>query len=282
MITATLVDSGGVTITAQYDHDNPGDGDTWLVSLDGWAGGVSVKGDQLSRATHGDFPIRNYRTRRTLTLRIMAERSSRDDLWALERGLSGIFADGGFGSLTVTQDTDELSCQVELDGEPKINVNLDAGLLECELPLSAPEPWLYGPWRQAQLNPQDRGIGLAFDLFSVGDVLTYGTDVDSEQLVWNDGNADSYPIYTVYADSPGGFRIRQGERTVSWPRQTFKNTPIEIHMDGKAIVSGYDQSQFLSERNWGPIPAHSMESASFELLQGGTGWCTLAFRDTNT
>ena len=448
MITATLVDSGGITLSAQYDHENPGDGDTWLTKLEGWSGGVSVKGDQLSRATHGDFALRNYRTRRTITLAFVAERDSREELWALERGISGLFSDGGFGTLEVKQDEDSLSCEVELDGEPKIDVQLDAGVIEVELPLSSPEPWLYAPWNRVQLAPKGVGIGLEYPLFSWGrmraganlivdpdgldpevvayrsgvsagwswngvggywagtapsdgsavlrlessaaglrgespltpgerlsmgvdvaldagtvdvryaiwvtyadgstgyhgdgketggdpdqystvgaggfervvrtfdvpadtvsasfevqvaratvdgagvrvrgfdvhrttPVLTFGAEVEEDVLVWNDGNANSYPIFTVYADTPGGFRVRMGDNTVAWPRATFKSTPIEIHMDGKVIVGGFDQSQFLTERDWAPIAPHTIETPKFELLQGGTGWCEVAFRDTN-
>lgn len=286
MITATLVDSGGITLSAQYDHENPGDGDTWLTKLEGWSGGVSVKGDQLSRATHGDFALRNYRTRRTITLAFVAERDSREELWALERGISGLFSDGGFGTLEVKQDEDSLSCEVELDGEPKIDVQLDAGVIEVELPLSSPEPWLYAPWNRVQLAPKGMGIGLEYPLFSEGrmrtaPVLTFGAEVEEDVLVWNDGNANSYPIFTVYADTPGGFRVRMGDNTVAWPRATFKSTPIEIHMDGKVIVGGFDQSQFLTERDWAPIAPHTIETPKFELLQGGTGWCEVAFRDTN-
>lgn len=443
MITATLVDSGGITLSAQYDHENPGDGDTWLTKLEGWSGGVSVKGDQLSRATHGDFALRNYRTRRTITLAFVAERDSREELWALERGISGLFSDGGFGTLEVKQDEDSLSCEVELDGEPKIDVQLDAGVIEVELPLSSPEPWLYAPWNRVQLKPKGVGIGLEYPLFMggtmaqgsnliidpngldpevvqyrsklgwsfdrywnktedvegnnslqfeasadgfyeeiplipgkryklsadvylddgeglfrgavrftksdgetsyVGDgrepggdesvngtgftggewitltrwwdapedadrasfdfqinnvvgaseirlrnprllvtepILTFGSEVEEDVLVWNDGNANSYPIFTVYADTPGGFRVQMGNNTVAWPRATFKSTPIEIHMDGQVIVGGFDQSQFLTERDWAPIAPHTMETPKFELLQGGTGWCEVAFRDTN-
>lgn len=282
MITAILVDPQGKTITAEYNHEDPGAGNTWLTKLDGWTGGVSVKGEQLSRAGHGDFPLRGFRTRRTMTMGFTAERDSRQELWALERGLSGLFSDGGFGSLTVIQDGVELSCEVELDGEVTSQVFLDGGVLNAEIPLTNPSPWLYGPWKTTQLDPQDRGIGLAYDLFSVGGVLTFGTDVDSSSMLWNDGNADSYPIFTVFADSPGGFRVRLGDRTIAWPRPTFKSTPVEVHWDGKVMVSGYDQSQYLTERGWSSIPPHSMTVASFELLQGGFGWCNAAFRDTNS
>lgn len=287
MITATLVDSGGMTLSAQYDHENPSSGDTWLTSLEGWSGGVSVKGESLSRATHGDFPLRNYRTRRTLTLNFTAEREGRDALWYLERAISGLFSDGGFGSLTVEQDGDELSCEVELDGEPKVNVFLDGGYLEAEIPLSAPEPWLYSPWRKVTLRPKEAGIGLEFPIFAKGPeegepIITFGTAIETEELIWNDGNAKSFPVFTIYADAPGGFRVQLGNNTIAWPRPTFKTAPVEVYMDGKVIVGKHDQSQYLTERGWAAVAPHTMETPSFELLQGGTGWCDVTFRDTST
>lgn len=287
MITLKLVDPWETSIEASYDHSFEDLENILLTKLEGWTGGVSVKGETMSRATHGDFPIPNLRTGRTLTVGMHADRDSRASLWALERGVSGLFSDGGFGTLTVQQDDQKLWCPVELDGEVKTTVNVDGGFIDIEIPLASPEPWLYSDWRTSMLRPLEAGIGLEYGLFTngfasvpQGSILTYGTQVSTNEWVWNDGNAKSFPKFIVYADAPGGFRVSLGDRTIAYPRPTFMSTPVEVDMSGSVIVSGFDQSQYLTERNWAPVDPHSIETPKFELLQGGTGWCEVQHRDT--
>lgn len=112
-------------------------------------------------------------------------------------------------------------------------------------------------------------------------VITFGTEKVREQnLVWNEGNADSYPLFTVYADAPGGFTIGLVDRRITYPWATFMDVPVTVDMEGALIIGGIDQTYLLEERNWSKVPPRAMDAPIFEFLQGGTGFCTVAHRDT--
>lgn len=279
MIRAILEDSAGVTISAEYDHDGQAGADL-LTGLSGWSGGVGIRTESIDRLGHGQFPMPSYRTGRTITLDVMLERDSRTDLWALERGVSGLFADGGFGTLTVEADERRLHSTVRLDGDVKATVHLDGGYLEVQVPLQAPDPHLYSDMRTTTLRPTGAGIGLVYAPFTVGGVITFGSDITGQEWVWNDGNADSFPSFVVNGNFPGGFRVGLGDRVVTWPRPVFDGTPVLVDMTGTVLAGGFDQSHYLTSRDWASIGPESIETPRFEPLQGGTGWCEVRHRDT--
>ena len=278
MILVEIVDSAGFKIAASYDHDGQ-DGRDILTALSGWSGGVGVRSENVDRLGHGTYPTANFRSGRTITVDLMLERDTRDELWGLERGLSGLFSDGGYGTITVHQDESILSAQVRLDGEVKPTVHLDGGYVEVQIPLQAPLPYLYSPWRESYLRPIGAGVGLEYAPFSKGGVITFGTAVASDEWVWNDGNADSTPVFEVTAESQG-FAVGLGNKRVTYPWPTFPDVPVTVDMAGALTVGGVDQSHLLGERTWSSVPPHSMERPFFEFLRGGEGWAVVRHRDT--
>lgn len=281
MITATLTDSDGVKISAEYDHDGHQDGPDLLVDLVGWVGGVSIRTNNVERLGHGSFKTKNYRTDRALTLMMMFERETRSELWNLERGISGLFADGGYGTLEISADDNPLFAEVRLDGEVKVDTFLDGGYLEAEIPLLAPDAHIYGEWREMNLQPADAGVGFDFVPFESG-VITFGSAVSTDNyLVWNQGNAKSYPQFKIVANLPGGFAVGMGDKRVTYPWPTFADVPVIVDMRGEVLVNGVDQSYLLGERDWSYVERLSVETPFFEPLQGGNGFCVVSFRDTN-
>lgn len=285
MITVRIEDPSGVTLSAGYDLDHQ-DGADLLTGLSGWSGGVGVRRETLDRLSHGSFPTPTTRTGRTLTVDMMLERETETELWALERGISGLWADGGYGTLAVkTGYEDEYTAEVTLDGEPKIAVNLDGGYLTAQIPLFAPQPYIYGPWRETSVRPVDSGVGLTYPLLggslTGSDVLTFGSEVASEAYVWNDGNAPAYAEATVYADAPGGFRLEIGDGYLVWPRPTYSDVPVTVSMAGYVLVGGVRQTYFSTDRKWAATPPASLALPTFSLLQGGTGFATVRHRDTS-
>ena len=111
-------------------------------------------------------------------------------------------------------------------------------------------------------------------------VITFGAEVNRQEYVWNEGNADSYPQFTVFADSPGGFALGLADRLVTYPWPTYPDVPVVVDMAGALFVGGRDQTHLIGERNWSHIPATSLDVPVFKFLQGGTGFCTVAHRDT--
>lgn len=278
MITAAITDGRGMKLSALFDHDGQAGRDL-LTGLSGWAGGVGIRSEDVARLSHGSFPTPTTRAGRTLTVDMLFERDTRAELWALERATSGLFGDGGYGTLTVTQDGAAAFCEVRLDGDVKPIAHLDSGYLTVQVPLHAPVPWIYSPWRESTLQPIGAGIGLEYPVLG-GGVVTFGAAVQATEPVWNDGNADSWARFTVTADSPGGFAVGLAGRRVTYPWPTWMDIPVIVDMAGSVTVGGVDQSHMLGERGWASISPHSIEEPTFELLQGGTGFCTVQHRDT--
>ena len=116
----------------------------WLTDLDGFFGGVGVQAHDVQRKIgHGMLSNPALRTGRTLTLKGYFEFDSDRTRSIADRFVSGVLFDGNLGTLTVSVNGLELSCQVRLDGEIK-HVYDGMRAFNLEIPLVAPEPWLYG------------------------------------------------------------------------------------------------------------------------------------------
>ena len=278
--TATLTQADGATWTLNDGRTPAGASSDWIVEdVAGWYGGSGVRGESVARLGHGDFVGRGWRETRTLTLHgtIACEDSDERD-WQ-ERNLSGMVWSGEFGTLTCDDGNAVLSTVVRLDGAPQI-VKLGVTALKFQIPLRATSPFLYGEWRESTIRPKSAGVGLEFDLFSVGGVLTYGDEIDDGAYVWNDGNALSYPQFTVTADAPGGFAVGIGGRRVVYPWPTYQDMPVVIDMAGSVSIGGIDQSHRLGARQWVGVEPSDLGTPFFDLLEGGSGFCTVRHRDT--
>lgn len=262
-------------------------GDLWarfvLTDLAGWYGGVGVRGESMDRLGHGTIRGRSWRTGRALTLKGHVEVASPTDRDRVMRELSGLLWDGLAGTLSAVVDGLALSCPVTIDGEPGI-VPTGVSSVTVQVPLMSADPWLFGEWRTSILRPVEAGVGFEYSPFArdlgAGPIITYGTAIASDVVIWNDGNADSWPLFTVHADAPGGFLVGLGDRVVEYPRPVWRDAPVIVDMTGEVLVSGYDQSSFLSTRGWSSVAPGTMETPRFELLQGGSGWCDVSHRDT--
>lgn len=272
-----LLEFGDAQLTASNRDD------AWVVeSLGGWFGGVGVKGERPARLGHGDFSAPNKRTGRSMTLNLLwaGDSRARDHV---SRALSGLFSDGEEGTLTATVGDLTLTAErVTLDGEVGIAEVGTAGV-RAQIPLHAADPFLYGPVRETTLRPISAGVGFEFAPFARdmgrGAIATFGSAVQAAEFLWNDGNAASYPIFTVTADAPGGFAVGIGDKRVTYPWATFADMPVAVDMAGALTVSGSDQSHLLGERAWSSIAPGAIETPTFEFLQGGNGFCVVSHMD---
>ena len=276
--TARLTQSDGARLFLTTNPSATAESKWYVEDVAGWYGGSGVRGDSTGRLGHGNFVGRGYREGRTLTLNgwvTCADTDIRD--WQ-ERNLSGLMWDGDWGDLTCDDGNATLSTRVRLDGSPQV-VKIGLTSLQFQIPLVSESPFLFGDWRETLIKPVGAGVGMEFPLFGSG-VLSYGSAVDTSEWIWNDGNADSWPQFEVYSDSPSGFYVSLGGRRVTYPWATFLEVPILVDMAGAMMVGGQDQSHMLGERDWAAVPPKSIESPSFGLLSGGTGWATVRHRDT--
>jgi len=279
----TQADGARLSLTTKPPLD---DESRWFVAdVAGWYGGSGVRGDSVARLGHGNFVSRGYREGRTLTLHGWVDCANTDIRDWQERNLSGLMWDGKWGDLTCYDGNVELSTRVRLDGSPQI-VKTGVTNLTFQIPLVAESPFLLGENRELTLFPPGTGTGFEIPPFasvrspSGEPVISFGTEVRRDTMIWNDGNAESFPVFTVVADSPAGFSVSIGGRRVTYPWPTYKNVPIEVDMAGAIRVAGQDQTYRVGERGWASVEPQSIETPEFRFLAGGTGWATVAFRDT--
>lgn len=140
--------------------------ESWLTDVVGWYGGVGVvDGGSQRRLGHGFFPAPSLRTGRELTLSGTLVFQSEADRSIADRFVSGLLWDGEFGELQVTTDDLTLFSQVKLGGEIK-HAYLGTSAMEVQIPLTAPDPFLYAPARRYQVFPAGAGEGLEYNLFT--------------------------------------------------------------------------------------------------------------------
>lgn len=140
--------------------------ESWLTDVAGWYGGVGVvDGGSQRRLGHGFFPAPSLRTGRELTLSGTLVFQSEVDRSIADRFVSGLLWDGEFGELQVTTDDLTLFSQVKLGGEIK-HAYLGTSAMEVQIPLTAPDPFLYAPARRFQVFPAGAGEGLEYNLFA--------------------------------------------------------------------------------------------------------------------
>lgn len=268
MIQMRLTDPRGTVISAQTGTRGwlPPDFDL-LTDLSGWAGGVGVRGEKPDRMGHGTFRAPTYRTGRSITLGVQVDRTE-PGVW--ERMVSGLFSGGGMGTLEVTADGLTLSCAVQLDGEVKPRVHRDFEWGMVEIPLYAPDPWLYAPLQSVTSAPPSGGAGLTWPLSYP---LDYGQGSEAAAAVLvNRGNADAWPIFWPRGTFPTGFRIIQDGHVIEWTG-AVSNVPIAVDTARSAVeIQGADYSPWLVRDDFRPIPPGGSASIRFEPLGGGQGY----------
>lgn len=251
-----------------------------LEDITGWYGGVGVRREREDRYGHGTFSGRGWRSERTMTLKAKAICVTPDLRDLVERELSGILWDGLEGTLTVEESNGrELHTTVSLDGTPDI-VKLGTTALAVNIPLVSDDPFLYSPWREQTITADGLGVGFRWPPFEEG-FADFGDGASGPApVIWNEGNADSYPEIVVYADDLGGFRTGFDGRAVSYPWPLMHSIPVTVDMQGAMRISGIDQTSRLAEREWSHIPPGGTAVPFLELRQAGIGYAVVRSRDT--
>lgn len=255
-----------------------------LAGLDGFYGGAGVHTEDTQRQLgHGAFPAKVVRTGRFMTLRGNFTFIDDRQRAIAARYLSSLSWDGGVGKLIADYDGLELSCSVRIDGQPLVE-HEGANVLKLELPLFAPDPFLYAPARRFQVFPAGAGEGLVYPLFTnsrAPENLDWGAGVPLGGAAANQGNADAHPVYTVHGSWPAGFRITTGASVIEYPSPVHPSNPVRIdNRTGEVMVAGVDQTYRLTRRDWVTVPAGSAIQPRIEALAPSTGWCDVTIRDT--
>lgn len=263
-------------------YENDAEEEHHLTDLQGWYGGVGVYGTQPQRELgHGLFPRPALRTGRALTLK--GSLWFREESWRdlADRYVSGILWDGQFGTLTYTVDGLELSTRVRLDGEVK-HATKGHQWIDVEVPLSAPDPFLYAPEAQVSITPLGYGEGarLATGPFE-GDVFRFYGGPPPGGVLTNQGNAQAWPRFVVRGAWPGGFRISCGRRSIVYPHPVYEQAPLTVDTRvGSVSVRGADQTHLLTRREWFSVPPHGTVTVRIDPYAPSEGWMDAYTRDT--
>lgn len=251
-----------------------------LEDITGWYGGVGVRRERTDRYGHGSFSSRGWRSERVMTLKAAVICATADVRDLVERELSGILWDGEEGLLTVEESNGrELHTTVALDGSPDI-VKVGTKALRVNIPLVSDDPFLYGPWREQTFRAQGLGVGFRFPPFEEGHI-SFGEEASNPvPVIWNEGNADSFPEIVVHAEDLGGFRTGLDSKAVVYPWPVSPRVPITVDMAGSMLAGGVDQTHMLAERHWSKIPPGGTAVPFLELVQGGLGYAVIRSRDT--
>src|SRR5690554_4355798 len=165
----TTVSVGGITAGSPAVTD--GDGARWVLSrIDGWHGGVSVRGEAVERpAGHGTFAERAWRDGRLVVIEGAVLCPSRAVAASVQRRLAAVLADGTFGDFTVTDDDDgTLTASVRLGAEPTVTWVRGSTTVRYQLPFYAPDPLRYAERVSGTTGFPTRTGGLRFPLYSDG------------------------------------------------------------------------------------------------------------------
>lgn len=266
-----------------------------VTKIDGWFDGGEVRTAWVSRVTDGVFPDELWRGGRKLTLGVTEWLETEQEVERRAREISGVFRSGraGDGELTVSGIVDELSAvSLALDGQPKVARFLRAGRIEWELPLLAPDPYLYGPVQATTAFTPGTGEGLVYPLFdddagNTTGVLEFGESAPPAATLVNTGNAVAYPTIEVVGDMRSGFDLAlAGDQTTSgrWG-VTYRGdvrpaAPVTVDMAGRVLVNDVDQSWALTRRDWGGVEPGGSVTVTISPAAGGAGTARLSLRPT--
>lgn len=254
-----------------------------VLDTEGWLDTPGFEVPSVERLRHGSLAGPGRATGRTIKISGRVENTDHAQQVRDRNMLAGLFRDGGLVPMSVQLGELKLHTEVRLIDRVTFQPSSFA-YSRWELSLYAEDPWLFSAWRESILRPLGVGVGLEYPILSQdlgkGPVVTFGTEVSTQEWVWNDGNADSYPQFEVVGNFPGGFSVGLGDSRVTYPWPTFPDMPVLVDMSGALSVSGVDQTQQLSERNWSKIGPESIGSPFITTIQGGTGWATVRHRDT--
>ena len=291
------LEGGGIRDTFHNDWDQcEARGLLHIEDLEGWLGGVgaSVTPDLNRFRRHGKFPGRTIRSARkmdlTLTWHRSISESGEDDYMSSARIASSVAWDEGPYLMTVNEDGFELSCEVQLDGEPSFQPVVPGSkqAFRIRIPLRANDPFLYSPKQEVVVSSTKVTPVVMPEAF--GPLR----NADDEQvLVWsvparrparlnNFGTADAWPVWTIVGTSPAGVEINVDGKVVQYAAPIFEQSPLVIdYQKGSATMNGRDVSFNLRKREWTPVTPHATSMPRMHFLSnGGSGYALASIRPT--
>lgn len=249
-------------------------------ALVGFTDGVNVKRTEAVRPNQwGDFAEPGLLSSRILTLTGTAVADTPEQLHQMRDEFVAILSHGGYEEIAVQNASGTRYINVSLHNSPSFIQKIDKAAL-WKLELYAPDPRMYGQKRFAQITDGSVSGGLDFP---INYPLDFGGPIIPEAVVlYNNGNAHSWPEFKVTGDYFSGFEITDGLNSVlRYEGTVTTQAPVTIDTGrGVVLQNGVDNSRLLSRRDWFSIPPGSSIAPRFYPIQDAFGYCDIMYRDT--
>ena len=259
---------------------------TRVVKLEGWVYGTTPGTEWVQRLSDGLFPAETRHGGRKLTLGAREWFSTPRETITRAREVGASFPSGfGIGSLTVSDEFGVVSALgLSIDGNRKVRYSVDSGMVEWELPLISPEPYLYGEAQRGHISTA-LGGDLVFPLFDdatgvTTGIVEWGEIRTASVTLTNTGNATAYPVLTVSGEMSGGFVLDVGGRRIVYELPVSPQSPVVVDMRGSVTAGGSDQSWALAVREWSGVEPGQSVTPQLRALSGGDGWAEVELRPT--
>lgn len=251
------------------------------AALVGWDDGVGARRQVTQRpVTNGDFPDIATMAARSLTLTGTARANTPQDLHAMRDQLMGLLSDGQYTQIAVQNSAGTRYATVGQDNTPSWVQHADT-FASFKLDLFQPDPRIYGEQHMISIyGAPTAAAGLDYTLTYP---LDYHTAVSQQtQYIFNNGNADAWPVFTVAGNFYGGFTITDnlGHKITYMGDASLYASVVIDTAAGTATQGGQDRSTLLTSRDWFSVPAGGSIQPSFNPVNGATGWCDIIYRDT--
>jgi hypothetical protein len=249
-------------------------------ALQGFLDGVNVKRDETVRPNQwGDFQEPSLFASRQLTLSGTAVASSPAELLSMRDEFTGLLNTGGYSEISIQNSVGTRYLTVGLGDSPSFVQKTDNFAI-WKLELYAPDPRLYGSVMNLQITDSTVTGGIDYPMDYP---LNYGGDTKVQAMaMYNAGNTDSWPVFTVVGNFYMGFHITNNAGSiVTYEGIVSMTAPVEIDMGrGTAMQSGVDKSAMLTRRDWFSIPPGGSIQPMFYPIEDSVGWCDIMYRDT--
>lgn len=263
------------------------------TGLVGWNEGVGARRQVTQRpVSDGDFADVATMDARTVTITGGARAKTPQDLHDMRDQFIGLLADGGYTQMTVENISGKRYATVGLGSTPAW-IQLADTMATFKLDMFQPDPRIYGEQRLISIYgaPTASG-GLIYSAsgpvsanpsYYLKYPLNYGLAVDQQtQYIYNNGNVEAWPVFTVAGNFYGGFTITDNlGNNISYSGDTSLLASVVIDTTkGTATQNGQDRTTLITSRDWFSIPPGGYIQPSFKPVNGATGWCDIIFQDT--
>jgi phage-related protein len=249
------------------------------TAMIGWTDGVDGRRETKPRpVSDGDFADKATNAARLVSISGAAVAKSVLELKKMRDEFIGLLADGEYHWMSVEDAIGIRAASVGLETKPSWIQQSDTAAT-WRLNLYMPNPFIYGPEKNIQINELAYKGGMRFPLMYP---ISYNRPaLQYSESIYNNGNVGSWPTFKVTGEFPLGFVIAYEGKKLQYNGAVTMHSPVTIDSaQGSAEQNGVNRNELLSSRDWFSIPPNGSIKPSFVSIENGPGWCDIIYRDT--